>query len=94
MNSTDEGRNSAIECSPWDGGAGVLPRGLGGRGGLGYQLLFLFLDLFCIQILNHYGAHQPHTPTTKPFSSRDFFTPPEEQTKASSVVANKHIIRI
>jgi hypothetical protein len=40
MNTIDEGRNSAIEYSPWDGGAGLLPRGLGGGSGLVYQLVF------------------------------------------------------
>jgi len=30
MSTIDEGRNSAVECSPWDGGAGKLPPGLEG----------------------------------------------------------------
>jgi hypothetical protein len=54
MKAIGEGRNSAVGLSPWDGGVGLLPRGLGGRCGLGYQLVFLpfwviFLgDLFCL----------------------------------------------
>jgi hypothetical protein len=41
MKAIGEGRNSAVGLSPWDGGVGLLPRGLGGRCGLGYQLVFL-----------------------------------------------------
>jgi hypothetical protein len=46
MNTIGEGRNSAAGYSPWDGGAGLLPRGLGGECGLGYRPVFLFAFLF------------------------------------------------
>jgi hypothetical protein len=47
MKAIGEGRNSAAGLSPWDGGVGILPRGLGGRCGLVYQLVFL---LFLVRL--------------------------------------------
>jgi hypothetical protein len=44
---SDEGRNSAVGHSPWDGGAGLLPRGLGGKEWAGVSTgIFVFGDLF------------------------------------------------
>jgi hypothetical protein len=56
MKAIGEGRNSAVGLSPWDGGVGLLPRGLGGRCGLGYQLVFLpFWVIFLLAL----SAHTP-----------------------------------
>jgi hypothetical protein len=60
---SDEGRNSAVGHSPWDGGAGLLPRGLGGKCGLGYRLVFLFLEASWSSFWSEWRS-QPPPPRT------------------------------